>query len=140
MGFDFKKNEKLNKVITIVLIGILILIAVMPLKSSLGSETDEAMNENEFEAAYDLYASYYEGKLKQILENSYGEGTMQVMVQLTQEEQSDGIYGTSEQQVKVDGVLIVADVDNEQAVSDITFAVCALFDLPAHKVAVMIKK
>jgi len=34
----------------------------------------------------------------------------------------------------------VANVKNEQALSDITFAVCALFDLPAHKVAVMIKK
>ena len=36
-------------------------------------------------------------------------------------------------------VLIVADVEDEAARGDIAFAVCALFDLPAHKVAVIKK-
>ena len=48
----------------------------------------------------------------------------------------DGSYNYER---SVDGVLIVADVHDASAVADISFAVCALFDLPAHKVAVMIK-
>lgn len=140
MRFDFKKNGKLNKVITVILIGILILIAVMPVKSSCGGITGSSSEEDGDVETYSSYADYYENRLKVILEESYGEGTMQVMVHMSQEEQPDGLYGTSGTQIEVDGVLIVAAVDSEQAISDITFAVCALFDLPAHKVAVMLKK
>lgn len=141
MRLDLKKNVKLNKIITVILIGILILIILIPTKNI---NTDNTQNNSTVEdglsMAYDSYADYYENKLKSILENSYGEGTMQVMVNLAGEEQSTGLYGSYENEVTVDGVLIVAAVDSEQAVSDITFAVCALFNLPAHKVAVMIKK
>lgn len=141
MGLDIKKNEKLNKVITVILVGILILIIVVPTRDSSSGDTQNNLSEEDgMTNGYDSYADYYENKLKEILEDSYGEGTMQVMVHLINENQTEGLYGSSENEVTVDGVLIVAAVDSEQAVSDITFAVCALFDLPAHKVAVMIKK
>lgn len=141
MGLDIKKNEKLNKIITVILVGILILIIIMPTRnSSSGSAQNNSINASGMSAEYNSYADYYENKLKEILEDSYGEGTMQVMVHLVSGKHTEGIYGSSEDEVTVDGVLIVAAVDSEQAVSDITFAVCALFDLPAHKVAVMIKK
>ena len=64
------------------------------------------------------------------------------MVSLSKESDSSyvGRYDSSyNYERSVDGVLIVADIDDASAVADISFAVCALFDLPAHKVAVMIK-
>lgn len=137
MEIDFKKNkEKLGKLVTVVLIGILLLVIAIPVKSNgtTGVTTDETGQKE-----YETSADYYEQKLKNILEHSYGEGTMEVMVHLTEGNQTGSLYSDDSEQPVVDGVLVVADVDDERAVSDITFAVCALFDLPAHKVAVMIK-
>jgi len=138
MGFDFKKNEKLNKVIVVILIGMLILIVVVPIKDNTPDIKEQANDDISY--TYEMYADYYEGKLKTILEESYGKGNIQVMVHMEVDNISDDLYGNSDNQMIVDGVLVVANVKNEQALSDITFAVCALFDLPAHKVAVMIKK
>ena len=61
---------------------------------------------------------------------------MEVMVHMREDESTDGMY--EENALIVDGILIVADV-SDAAVADISFAVCALFDLPAHKVAVIKK-
>lgn len=138
MGFDFKKNEKLNKVIVVILIGMLILIVVVPIKDNTPDIKEQGNDDISY--TYEMYADYYEGKLKTILEESYGKGNIQVMVHMEVDNISDDLYGNSDNQMIVDGVLVVANVKNEQALSDITFAVCALFDLPAHKVAVMIKK
>ena len=49
------------------------------------------------------------------------------------------MYGASDENYVVEGVLVVANVNDENAISDISFAICALFDLPAHRVAVMTK-
>ena len=139
MGFDFKKNEKLNKVIAVILVGMLILIVVVPIKDNT-SVINEQGNIDDNSYTYEAYAEYYETRLKAILEESYGTGNIKVMVHLAVDKGSDNLYGDSDNRMMVDGVLVVANVNNEQALSDITFAVCALFDLPAHKVAVMIKK
>ena len=139
MGIDLKKLKglKADKFITIILIGILVLVVLAPEKNTSvgkGNVTDKTEQESS------QVSEYYESKLDAILEKSYGEGTMEVMVHLSEEGNSDGLYGQSDGRVVIDGVLIVADVKNEKAVSDITYAVSALFGLPTHKVAVMIKK
>ena len=153
------KKKSLN-IITFILVGILLLIIAMPVKkenvydngtvsSDTSRESVNATNEAESIASYDSYASYYETRLKAILEKSYGEGTMEVMVSLAKPDSGSawsgsgyGGYGNSysySEERSVDGVLVVAKLDDASAMADISFAVCALFDLPAHKVAVMIR-
>ena len=139
MEFNFKKNEKLTKIITIILAGILILIVIMPVKDSVSNMEKSRSKDETTEADYTYYAEYYESKLKNILEKSYGEGTMQVMVRVSVDNNPTGLYSENKVETVVEGVIVVADVDDINAISDITFAVCALFDLPAHRVAVMIK-
>ncbi|MBQ8412470.1 MAG: hypothetical protein IJX12_02550 [Lachnospiraceae bacterium] len=136
MELNLKKNDKFTKVLTIILAGVLILIILMPVRQ----EGDNIVPQNEEEGVNDYthYEEYYEEKLRYILEDSYGAGTMEVMIRTSVEKDSD-FYGEDSQTPIVEGILVVADVD-ESAVSEIAFAVCALFDLPAHKVAVMIKK
>ncbi len=134
MEIDIKNKEKTGKLVTILLVGVLVLVIAIPA----GKETDRTTDNDK--ADYISYADYYEEKLKAILENSYGEGTMEVMVHLSGDKQTDSFYNSDSMTDIVDGVLVVADVTDAQAVSDISFAVCALFDLPAHKVAVLIKK
>lgn len=135
MEINVKKKEKISRLATVLLVGILLLVIVIPAKK----DEDASLSENSDTTGSFSYADYYEQKLKTILERSYGDGTMYVMVHMSEKEQSGSIYSSDSMQPAVDGVLVVADVDSGQAVSDITFAVCALFDLPAHKVAVMIK-
>ncbi|MBO5424519.1 MAG: hypothetical protein J6A25_03315 [Lachnospiraceae bacterium] len=138
MGLDLKKNEKMTKAITVVLAGVLILIVLMPVKNN--SESNIGATQSK-EASIDYHnqmASYYEEKLKGILEESYGEGTMEVMVRVSKNKE-DSMYGASDENYVVEGVLVVANVNDENAISDISFAICALFDLPAHRVAVMTK-
>lgn len=136
MEIDIKNKEKTGKLVTILLVGVLLLVIAIPVGKDTGKTTDN----NTAKADYASYADYYEEKLKAILENSYGEGTMEVMVHLSSDKQTDSFYNSDSMTDIVDGVLVVADVHDAQAVSDISFAVCALFDLPAHKVAVLIKK
>lgn len=137
MGIDLKKikNLKTDKIITIILVGVLLLVVCMPVKDKSDNEEKDTVKDS-----YQSYAEYYEQRLDSILENSYGEGTMEVMVHISEDTGSVDMYGQTDKRVVIDGVLIVADVDGQQAVSDITYAVSALFDLPAHKVAVIIKK
>lgn len=139
MEFNLKKNEKLSKIITIILAGVLILIIIMPVKEGVDKSSAIDDSETSYEEDYKYYEEYYENKLKSILEKSYGEGTIQVMVRVSSDEKSDYYYNDGEEQFIVEGVIVVADVKDSQALSDIAFAVCALFDLPAHKVAVMTK-
>lgn len=136
MEIDIKNKEKTGKLVTILLAGVLLLIIAIPSKKSQSVENSS----EEVSYNYVNNADYYEEKLKAILESSYGEGSMEVMVHLACGEQENSFYSSDSTQDMVDGVLVVAEVADEQAVSDITFAVCALFDLPAHKVAVLIKK
>lgn len=141
MGIEFKKNDKLTKIVTAILVGVLLLIIFIPINNEEKLETSNTSNEVNSSWDYESYSDYYETRLKEILEESYGTGTMNVMVRVSEYSEGDTTYISYDEknEVTVDGVLIVADVNSEQAVSDITFAVCALFDLPAHKVAVMIK-
>lgn len=141
MRLDFKNNPKLGKLVTIILIGLLLLVVALPVKSTdTLREGNATGGENQTTQTISYDSSYYEAKLKEILEKSYGAGTMSVMVNLTVTKKTNSFYGDSGEESKVDGVLVVADVNDAKAVSDITYAVCALFDLPAHKVAVILKE
>lgn len=137
MGIDLKKLKdiKTDKIVTIILIGVLLLVVCMPVKESKKNGEDNAASDSSMS-----YAQYYEERLDNILEDSYGEGTMEVMVHISENTESVDLYGQADKKAVIDGVLIVADVDGQQAVSDITYAVSALFNLPAHKVAVILKK
>lgn len=135
MRFDFKKNEKLTRVITIVLIGLLLLIAIMPSKNKKTMETEKRESKIEIENE----SKDYEERLKSILESSYGKGTMEVMINLAAEKRSYDFMGNSDSNYRVDGVIVVAHVKDKNAVADISYAVCALFDLPVHKVAVIVR-
>lgn len=132
---EHKNNkEKLNKIITVILVGLLLLIIVVPIGEQDKNE-EISIQENTVQAVAD--AAYYEERLKSILEKNYGVGTMEVMVHMKTNSKDVDMY--EEEVLIVDGILIVADVDSDTDVGNISFAVCALFDLPAHKVAVIKK-
>ena len=138
-----KKNQKSTKYITIILIGMLILIVVFP--SSNKNEKSLMSNDYKmYEVSYSNHEQdmvmYYENRLKDILEKTYGAGNIHVMINLSTMNNSTGFYKESETKYVVDGVLIIAKVGDEKALADISHCVAALFDLPAHKVAVIIKK
>ena len=139
MGIDIKKikDKRIDKLITIILIGILILVVMMPVnkqdkKTSLDDSYSGSTN------FYDSEEEYYEGRLKDMLEESYGKGNIEVMVYMRHIKRDVYAYSTQDNEYEVDGVLVVARVSNEKAVSDITFAISALFNIPTHKVAVII--
>lgn len=138
MEIKCKKKENINKLFIVICVGLLLLIVVVPVKKPT-SEYNKA-DKKEDAKAYEIETAYYESRLKEILENTYGTGTMDVMIHMTSRTNETLFYSDETNQYMVDGVLVVAHVKESQAVSDITFAVCALFDLPAHKVAVLIKK
>ncbi len=131
------KKDKLNKYITIILIGLLLLIVVVPIGNDSKDKVSSSSKASDTRMNLDSESEYIEKRLKEILEKSYGQGTMDVMVHMSQTNENTGMY--QESTLEVDGILIVADVVNESSIGDITFAVCALFDLPAHKVAVIKK-
>lgn len=133
------KKEKVNKIITVILVGLLLLIIVVPIGDGAKTNDDNATSLGTVDNAVGIVgdATYYEERLKDILEESYGEGTMEVMIHMKEAESTGGMY--EESTLIVDGILIVAEVSDDRAVADISFAVCALFDLPAHKVAVIKK-
>lgn len=138
MELDFKKIKKIkaDKLITIILIGVFILVAVTPVKNS----SKKTGTVGKAETYNDSYAKYYEDKLDTMLEETYGPGTIRVMVHVSDERESDMFYASESKQTVIDGVLVVTTVKSEQVKADITYAVGALFGLPAHKVAVMIEK
>lgn len=126
----FKKNETWNKVILIVLCGIFLLVAAMPQKT----QTEKAMTEDS-ETGESLS---YENRLRALLADTYGEDMVDVLIYAGASTQT--YYGSSAN-AKITGVLITVDrrVVTDTTIADITLSVCALFDLPAHKVAVLVK-
>ena len=113
MGIEFKKNDKLTKIITAILVGILLLVVFIPVNKNNGmsSTTAETMNIADC-TDFEMYSEYYEARLTEILEDSYGEGTMNVMVRISAYNNQDTTYISynDNNEVTVDGVLIVADV------------------------------
>ena len=120
------KKYGLDKIILVVLAGILLLILAVPSGGS-----DGASGESSTEASY---TEELEQRLVKILEKTYGEGTIDVMITVSDIEATYFEEGKE----SVEGVLVVAAAaDDERAVADIISAVTALFDVPTHKVKVL---
>lgn len=130
MEWKFKKNEKTNKVILLVLCGLLLLVLTLP---SVSGQTEQTGTDTET-----ADTASYETRLRELLADAYGEGMVDVMVYAQEETQT--YYGAS-QNAEITGVLVTVsrEVVQETTTADITMAVCALFNLPAHKVAVLVK-
>lgn len=145
-----------GKIITFILFGILLLVVVMPVESCSGNSDETENEEPEIPTGIFSYNStegsieaseetvqnitgeseYYETRLKNILESSYGKDSVQVMVHMKQDSEK-GLYGDVSEESTVDGVLVVADIKNANDKLEISEAVCALFNLPACKVYVI---
>lgn len=130
MEWKFKKNEKWNKVILIVLCGILLLVIAMPQKTA-DTGAGKTVSSTETTASY-------ENRLRTLLEDAYGAGVVDVLIYAGSQTQT--YYGSNGQET-ITGVLITIkrEAVSDTTIADITLAVCALFDLPAHKVAVLVK-
>lgn len=131
MEWKFKKNEKWNKVILVVLCGILLLVIAMPQKAA-GTATGGSA------ASEDTTVSYEE-RLRTLLADTYGADMVDVLIYAGDRTQT---YYGSGGKASITGVLITIKKEavTGTTIADITLAVCALFDLPAHKVAVLVKK
>lgn len=152
-----------GKIITVILFGILLLVVVIPadgcsedtekkegyetdatddgyLTGLFSSEIKDAATENVSNEAEDFSneEEYYEARLKEILETSYGKGSIEVMVHIIRDEEK-GLYGDLSEECVIDGVLVVADVEAANDILTISEAVCSLFNLPACKVYVIKK-
>ena len=130
MEWKFKKNEKWNKVILVVLCGILLLVIVMPQKSlNMGTVGTVATTET---------VNSYEDRLRALLTDTYGEDMIDVLIYAG--DHTKTYYGSGGTET-ITGVLITIKKEavTGTTIADITLAVCALFDLPAHKVAVLVK-
>ena len=125
MEWKFKKNEKWNKVILVVLCGILLLVIVMPQKT-----VQTAVGQTG--SSSDTTASY-EVRLRELLADM-------VDVLIYAGDRTQTYYGSGGTET-ITGVLITIKKEavTGTTIADITLAVCALFDLPAHKVAVLVK-
>ncbi len=131
MEWKFKKNEKWNKVILVVLCGILLLVIAMPQKAA-GTATGGS-------AASEDTTISYEERLRTLLADTYGADMVDVLIYAGDRTQT--YYGSGGKE-SITGVLITIKKEavTGTTIADITLAVCALFDLPAHKVAVLVKK
>jgi hypothetical protein len=153
----YKKTEKrlganTGKIVTVILFGVLLLVAVIPADgcsinadvssdSILITEMGTSATKSTEAAANQTYtddAQYYEERLKNILETSYGKDSVTVMVHMVKNS-TQGLYGNVSEESVIDGVLVVADVASSNDLLLISEAVCALFDLPACKVYVIKK-
>ena len=130
MEWKFKKNEKWNKVILVVLCGILLLVIAMPQKAA-GTATGGS-------AASEDTTISYEERLRTLLADTYGADMVDVLIYAGDRTQT--YYGSGGKE-SITGVLITIKKEavTGTTIADITLAVCALFDLPAHKVAVLVK-
>lgn len=130
MEWKFKKNEKWNKVILVVLCGILLLVIAMPQKAAGTAMGGSAASE-------DTTISYEE-RLRTLLADTYGADMVDVLIYAGDRTQT--YYGSGGKE-SITGVLITIKKEavTGTTIADITLAVCALFDLPAHKVAVLVK-
>ena len=133
MRIDVKKN--FSKIATVVLVGMLMLLALTPNKNEKAGSPSDTLKGSGTENELEAYAGYYEDKLTELLENSYGEGNIRVMVNVQEKKEEDFYSGTKSR--VIDGVLIVARVSQEKK-ADIVYAVSGLFNLPTHKVAVIV--
>jgi hypothetical protein len=116
------KKYGLDKILLMVLAGILLLLLALP--ESKETATEETASQSSLEE-----------RVIRILEKRYGEGNIAVMITETE---GQSTYFGEETDSTVTGVLVLVRSSNpETAAYDIVSAISALFDVPAHKVIVM---
>ncbi len=115
------KKYGLDKIILIVLAGILLLLLALPQNQA--SNNQETVQEEGREE-----------RLIRILEKKYGEGNIDVLIT---ESGNHVTYFGEEDSGAVTGVLVLVRTERLEAVSyDIVEIITALYDVPAHKVVV----
>ena len=126
MNISFLK-DKGNKYMIFILLGLLILVIILPTGSSQPSQEMRAS---------ELLDGELEGQLKNILTAMEGVGKVEVMI--TKEETNGGMFYTENGNIKVSGVVVVAEGAGNPAVNiRISEVVKALFSVEAHKISIV---
>lgn len=126
MNISFLK-EKGSKYIVFILVGLLILVMCIPTETK---TTKLVQEETEVEIG-DL-----EAQLERVLSAMEGVGEVKVMI--TTEAGGDSVFGTSKEQTKVCGVVVVAEgAGNASVNARISEAVKALFSIDVHKISIV---
>lgn len=157
MKTKFEWKLKKPQLLTMLLAGVLLVVAAMPVKKP---EKEEMCLEAEEAAVKERDAEAVERKLEKILREVEGVGKVKVMVtfqsssekivEKDQEENSETTvysnasgggqtpYVRKELNPKVEGIVVIAEGgENAVVIKNITEAVQALFDVDTHKIKVM---
>lgn len=137
-GFPLKNLSKQQWMI-LVLLGLLLVVIALPTAEDVVSESavfTDAENVQADETA--VRSSNLELQLEQVLSRTEGVGSVQVMLNMSQDDNSFSSLSDTSGQQKIQGALIVAEGgDDPVTVRKIQEAVMALFQIEAHKIKVM---
>lgn len=153
---ELMKKEKL---VAILLVGMLLLIAALPVKKSEEKkerESNQSLDEIERKEEGELWQNQMEERLRKVLEQVEGIGSTQVFLtcagterKVVEKDESETVYEkdargnqspyvSQEQYPQVTGVLVVAKGgDDPVVIQNIQEAVEALFQVEPHKIKVM---
>lgn len=137
-GFPLKNLSKQQWMI-LVLLGLLLVVIALPTAEDVVSESavfTDVKNVQPDESA--VRSSDLELQLEQVLSRTEGVGNVQIMLNMSQDDNSFSSLSDTSGQQKIQGALIVAEGgDDPVTVRKIQEAVMALFQIEAHKIKVM---
>lgn len=137
-GFPLKNLSKQQWMI-LVLLGLLLVVIALPTAEDVVSESavfTDVKNVQSDESA--VRSSNLELQLEQVLSRTEGVGNVQIMLNMSQDDNSFSSLSDTSGQQKIQGALIVAEGgDDPVTVRKIQEAVMALFQIEAHKIKVM---
>lgn len=137
-GFPLKNLSKQQWMI-LVLLGLLLVVIALPTAEDVVSESavfTDVKNVQSDESA--VRSSDLELQLEQVLSRTEGVGNVQIMLNMSQDDNSFSSLSDTSGQQKIQGALIVAEGgDDPVTVRKIQEAVMALFQIEAHKIKVM---
>lgn len=137
-GFPLKNLSKQQWMI-LVLLGLLLVVIALPTAEDVVSESavfTDIKNVQSDESA--VRSSDLELQLEQVLSRTEGVGNVQIMLNMSQDDNSFSSLSDTSGQQKIQGALIVAEGgDDPVTVRKIQEAVMALFQIEAHKIKVM---
>lgn len=137
-GFLLKNLSKQQWMI-LVLLGLLLVVIALPTAEDVVSESAVFTDTKKVQADESaVRSSDLELQLEQVLSRTEGVGAVQVMLNMSQDENSFSSLSDASGQQKIQGALIVAEGgDDPVTVRKIQEAVMALFQIEAHKIKVM---
>lgn len=137
-GFPLKNLSKQQWMI-LVLLGLLLVVIALPTAEDVVSESavfTDVKNVQPDESS--VRSSNLELQLEQVLSRTEGVGNVQIMLNMSQDDNSFSSLSDTSGQQKIQGALIVAEGgDDPVTVRKIQEAVMALFQIEAHKIKVM---